>query len=389
MTTPSTSGMKRIAVWLPALAFAIALSVLAIDWFLETGRAHYVIVPILLAGMVASVWSNYRSSRRIERVSVEQPPAMDVTLLCERLLPLWGKHIDTGQRQMEEAIVSLAMRFEALSRRLQTAVEMSHSAGASGDAEEGIVGLLGDSRRDLMAIGDSLHAAVEAMSAMTNQIDSLTAFTGQLKAMADDVAAIAAQTNLLAVNATIEAARAGAAGRGFAVVAAEVRKLSHMSAETGKKISTTVDSVSDAITAVRQRADEYRNREASAVEGSSKVIQQVLAQFGATMESLSESTRILQNESATIQAEIAEVLVSLQFQDRVSQILGHVRADLDKLHEYVTEESHAESIAKGIQPIDVDSWLQAFAKTYTTQEQRHNHTGSVDQREQPAEITFF
>src|SRR5690606_31751170 len=121
-----------------------------------------------------------------------------------------------------------------------------------------IVGLLKTSRRDLTAIGSSLHAAMAAMTAMMEQIDALTAFTGQLKAMADDVATIAAQTNLLAVNATIEAARAGSAGRGFAVVAAEVRQLSSLSAETGKKISTTVDSVSAAIAAVRACADQYR-----------------------------------------------------------------------------------------------------------------------------------
>ncbi len=381
------SGAHRALPWLPALAFVLAALGLAAESLLASPGMRFATAAALLVGLILSLYAGMQSRGAFPSITAEAQPRADVASLCERLLPIWGKHIDTGQQQMEEAIVSLATRFEALSQRLQSAVEMSQSQGESGG--DGIVGLLGSSRTELTAIGDSLHAAVEAMTAMAEQIDSLTTFTGQLKAMADDVAVIAAQTNLLAVNATIEAARAGAAGRGFAVVAAEVRKLSNMSAETGKKISATVDSVSSAITAARSRADQYRKQEASAVAGASTVIQRVLGQFGSTMESLSESTHILRDESAKVQTDIAEVLVALQFQDRVSQILGHVRADLDKLTAHLAAASEEELAGEDAVPLDVDAWLQAFAQTYSTAEQRHNHSGSDLPQERPAEITFF
>jgi methyl-accepting chemotaxis protein len=200
--------------------------------------------------------------------------------------------------------------------------------------------------------------------------------------MATEVAAIAQQTNLLALNAAIEAARAGEAGRGFAVVADAVRTLSSLSSETGQKMSSTVDIINNAITNVVKVASQAADTDAQAVNQSELSIQQVLDRFTSVTGQMSAATAQLQAESNAIRNEISEVLVSLQFQDRVSQIMAHVRNNIDALHQHLLQDEQQRT------ELDVDAWLRQMERSYATDEQRQTHHGKAAQSTEH-EITFF
>lgn len=383
LATPAKAQMTWLPMWLAGLVNIVLVATPGVG----IARIGYALAAVMVT-TVAFLWT-MRRLRTLQQSKQEMTlSAANMAELCESVLPIWGKQIDTGRIETEEAVMALASRFSNLSNRLQVAVDNSHGT-ASNDGGQGIVALLNVSQKDLNLIIDSLKTALEAMQSMMAQIARLPEFTTALKDMATDVASVAAQTNLVALNAAIEAARAGEAGRGFAVVASEVRRLSNLSAETGKKINATVETVNLSITAVLTQAEQYAQREAEVIGSSETTIRRVLEEFGSTAEQLSQSTELLQVESAGIRIEIDDVLVALQFQDRVSQIFSHVQNDLEKLRTHLLEYREKTGQGEACEPIDSALWLEQLACTYTTQEQRINHSGVELEASQASEVTFF
>ncbi|WLH10582.1 methyl-accepting chemotaxis protein [Pseudomonas hefeiensis] len=303
-------------------------------------------------------------------------------------MPIWAKQVESSRQQTETAIVSLTSRFTGISSRLEDTVQASQLAAGelAGNSSGGAVQVLAQSEGELVQVINSLKATQASRDETLAQVRNLTAYTGELRTMAADVAAIAAQTNLLALNAAIEAARAGEAGRGFAVVADAVRSLSSKSSETGQQMSAKVDIINNAITQLVQAASSGADQDSQSVTVSEDSIQRVLERFKSVTGRLAESADLLQQESFGIRDELTEVLVNLQFQDRVSQILSHVRDNIEDLHVHMQQASQSPDQAVSI---DARQWLARMETTYATEEQRRNHHGGSGAQQNSQEITFF
>ncbi|WP_325062642.1 methyl-accepting chemotaxis protein [Photobacterium chitinilyticum] len=226
---------------------------------------------------------------------------------------------------------------------------------------------------------------------MLAQVRHLASYTEELDSMALDVAKIAEQTNLLALNAAIEAARAGDQGRGFAVVAGEVRKLSQLSGETGKHIRDKVLLINQAMADTVNIAEQSARQDAQAEAASETNIESILANFKQLASELSNSTSLLQDKNMDIQQEISGVIVSLQFQDRASQIITQVEMNLDKLQAEITDYESEQHNDDEAHRLDVTNWLNEMKRDYVAQEQHLNHEKDEanTMSSQDSEITFF
>jgi len=360
-------------------------------------------VVLLLAGLVG--WglaeNHKKEQRRVIDELVEEfellltasfsdssPKGLDEA--CQKILPVIDRNIKTSRLITEEAIITLSDRFSGLVIKIDEAVKSSNNTNSGMESSGGIVETFNSSEHKLNDVISTYQEALEEKTVLFEKIRGLSKSIESLQAMSASVAKISDQTNLLALNASIEAARAGEYGRGFAVVAEEVRSLSIQSGETGNEMQDRVIEIECLINETLSMVDQTCEKDERVMRGSKETIASVLGGLKGLTNSISGSAEKMQSSSKEIRNEISDILVSLQFQDRMSQILCSVESTLAETCEQI-ETSINNPDENGLRrAIDVEMLIEKLESSYTTTEQLMNHDGNeaVETTEEN-EIEFF
>lgn len=107
----------------------------------------------------------------------------------------------------------------------------------------------------ILRMNEDIQNVAQTQQLLSGELKALSSQAQEVKGILDIIGDIADQTNLLALNAAIEAARAGEHGRGFAVVADEVRKLAERTQESLSQINDTINTIVEAITESSRKMD--------------------------------------------------------------------------------------------------------------------------------------
>lgn len=313
-------------------------------------------------------------------------PALEHALASrlEEAAHTWATHLTTAQTQLRDAVEQMLGSFGDILQELDALI----GPGGQGGSEADRLAMLAQCDEQLRGLLDQFNGFVQSRNEVLGTVRELGEASGRLHGMAEDVSSIARHTNLLSINAAIEAARAGPAGRGFAVVANEVRRLSAESGETGRRIGTQVTQFNEQMQQALQHATRTAERDAEAIQASEQTVGQVVGQVNATVSELQRRSADQSAQGEMVKAQVEQLLMSFQFQDRVHQILDQLRTSMADASAALQG-----AAGSGTAP-DADAWQALLAAGYTTAEQRAVTHGrpapaAATTAATPIETTFF
>jgi aerotaxis receptor len=224
-----------------------------------------------------------------------------------------------------ESLARIAATIEEMTASMQGVADGAEKTADAVDNSKGLLSDASSRMTESKAASQNVVTAVEQASATMNQ---LFASIHEIGEVSETIQAIADQTNLLALNAAIEAARAGEAGRGFAVVADEVRKLAERASIQTHEISNTVVEI-QRITKLAVNGMNMAGQHVQKSDQSMSVVHQGLeevANHGETMAVMSHDIAHAIKEQSTAAQQIVQQV------DEISIGVDHTVVTIAEVH---------------------------------------------------------
>ena len=218
-------------------------------------------------------------ANRLEEVSAETQQGVDVMRQASAA-------ISEGAAQQAKDTESASESIEVMGGLITQTNGEAQQLGKQADEMRGASGEAGTAIDALKGVSDRVSEVVQDVEQMMTQTNESA---GQIREASDLISGIADQTSLLSLNASIEAARAGAAGRGFAVVAEEIRKLADQSDEASRRIRETIENLlSDFAGVVRsmQQMREVIDQQHSHIRSTETTVKDVVDGLGRTAQGI-------------------------------------------------------------------------------------------------------
>lgn len=314
-------------------AIVSALLLLIVGWLIAAS----------ISGRQAVNEGAFVAARQAERGVIEHSTQAIIRVSTEfsgQIKEVRGE-VSRAQSIFNEAIGGLISSFHGINGQVQRqhSLGLQIVSGVDGSSGVGAFEQFASKTSDtLRQFVDSVIENSRVAMSLVEMTERIAAQMREVRGRLGEIEGIAKQTNLLALNAAIEAARAGEAGRGFAVVADEVRDLSGRTNHFSQQIREALASMQAQIEASEKAIHHMAAQDMTFAITSKGDVEIAMSGIEAMNQRTGDSVAKLNQIAEEVESSVNQAIVSLQFQDMVTQLLSHVMRRLDVMEEVVSDE---------------------------------------------------
>lgn len=251
----------------------------------------------------------------------------------------------TAQEQLSTAsqVAAATSEIGATSKQISaTSRELVQTIKELTEVAERTASLAGGGQAGLTRMKSTMQQVMEASAAINARLAALSEKAGNIGTVVTTITKVADQTNLLSLNAAIEAEKAGDYGRGFSVVAVEIRRLADQTARATSDIEQIVKEMDSAVAAGVMGMDKFSEE----VRRGSEVVQQVSDQLSEIIHHVQDLTPNFEAVSEGMQS---QSLGAQQISDALSQLSEATKQTVDSLRQSNAAIEHLNDAARELQ----------------------------------------
>lgn len=391
-------GDNRRSLWLALLlllAVAWHLVLLVLQWQTVPGAVLSLVLTPLIVWLVLRLPKRQVKSHEQPKATAWpqlQPLQLQLLQSVQQESQLLQGQLQEATAVLQEAIGGLLESFGSITSQAKRQQDIAISMiGAGLTAEEdnhaSFERFAHDANETLEIFVESTLRTSQVSIEQVNHMTEIGQKIHSVHTFLSDIDAISKQTNMLALNAAIEAARAGEAGRGFAVVADEVRALSLRTHSFNEQISQTMHAVEDMVDKAHVSIAALASHDMSYVLEAKMRVQRTMAQINELSQGMEDAVAQLNRIAAEVELSTNVAITSLQFQDRISQMLLRASQRVQALQQLQQLSGQLAEAAAGSR--DADQLAQQIRSELAALQQQQVQQVSQPARSSSSDIELF